>query len=105
MADDQTPPERPRAEPEILPPDRSGGGESRAPWQRTWQTSWGQDGTRYTQRVFVMQPGPFSYAILLLALLLIVGTIVITVIGAFLIWIPVVVLLVAIGAVYRFLRR
>lgn len=101
MADDQSPPERPRAEPEIIPPDRS----AHSPWQRTWQTRWGQDGTRSTQRVFVMRPGPLSSAILLLALVLIVGAIALTVIGAFLIWIPVVALFVAVAAVYRFLRR
>ena len=105
MADDQSPPERPRAEPEIIPPDRAGGRDANPLWQRTWQTSWGQDGVRSTQRVFVMRPGPLSSAILLLALLLIVGVIALTIIGAFLIWIPVVALFVAVAAVYRFLRR
>lgn len=105
MADNQSPPERPRTEPEIIPPDRAGGHDGNPVWQRTWQTSWGQDGSRYTQRVFVMRPGPLSSAILLLALLLIVGVIALTIIGAFLIWIPVVALIVAVAAVYRFLRR
>jgi hypothetical protein len=105
MTDDQKQPERPRAEPEIIPPDRTGGHRSNPPWQTTWQTNWGQDGTRQTQRVFVMRPGPLGFAVLMLALALIVAAIVITAIGAFLIWIPVVALFVAVAAVYRFLRR
>jgi hypothetical protein len=105
MADDQNLPEQPRAEPEIIPPDRGGNSRGNPPWQTTWQTSWGQDGAWRTQRVFVMRPGPLGLAVLMLALALIVAAIVITVIGAFLIWIPVVALFVAIAAVYRFLRR
>ena len=109
MADDQNHPERPRAEPEIIPPNRRGN----PPWRATWQTGWGQDGNQdgrhdaawRTQRVFVMRPGPLGFAVLMLALGLIVAAIVLTVIGAFLIWIPVVALFVAVAAVFRFLRR
>ena len=114
MADDQNPPERPRTEPEIIPPDRTGGRGGNSPWQATrqtgtWQTGWnpdgGQDGAWRTQRVFVMRPGPLGFAVLVLVLGLIVAAIVLTVIGAFLIWIPVVALFVAVAAVFRFLRR
>ncbi len=62
--------------------------------------------TRRTQRVFVMRPpGPLGFAVLMLVLALIVAAIFVTIIGAFLIWIPVVALFVAVAAVYRFLRR
>jgi hypothetical protein len=106
MVDDQNQPERPRAEPEIIPPDHAGGRGSNPPWQQTWQTSWSQDATRRTQRVFVMRPpGPLGFAVLMLVLALIVVAIFVTIIGAFLIWIPVVALFVAVAAVYRFLRR
>jgi hypothetical protein len=109
MADNENQPERPRTEPEIIPPGRATGRDGNPPdnppWKATWQTGWGQDGTWRTQRVFVMRPGPLGFAILMLALALIVAAIVITVIGAFLIWIPVVALFVAVAAVYRFLRR
>ena len=116
MADDQNPPERPRSEPEIIPPGRSSGQSGNAgnpPWQATWQAGWGQnggpdgnpDGPWRTQRVFVMRPGPLGFAVLMLALGLIAAAIVITLIGAFLIWIPVVALFVAGAALYRFLRR
>jgi hypothetical protein len=110
MVDDQNQPERPRTEPEIIPPDHTGGrgsnSPSQQPWQQSWQTSWGQDGARRTQRVFVMRPpGPLGFAVLMLVLALIVAAIFVTIIGAFLIWIPVVALFVAVAAVYRFLRR
>jgi fatty acid desaturase len=109
MVNDQNQPERPRTEPEIIPPDHSasrGGNPTGQPtWQTTWQTGWNPNGTWRTQRVFVMRPGPISSALLLLSLLLIVGAVALTVIGAFLIWIPVVVLFVAAAAIYRFLRR
>jgi hypothetical protein len=52
-----------------------------------------------------MRPGPIGVAVLMLVLLLIVAAVALTVIGAFLIWIPVVALFVAVAAVYRFLRR
>src|SRR5580704_2686352 len=100
MADDQNHPERPRTEPEIIPPNRSGN----PPWQATWQTGWGQngnqDGAWRAQRIFVMRPGPLGFAVLMLALGLIVAAIVVTLIGAFLIWIPVVALFVAGAALY-----
>jgi hypothetical protein len=112
MTDPQNPPERPRSEPEIIPPGRNsgqGGNAGNPPWQATWQTGWGQngrdDGSWRTQRVFVMRPGPLGFAVLMLALGLIVAAIVVTLIGAFLIWIPVVALFVAGAAVFRFLRR
>ena len=100
MVDNFDPPEQPRAEPEIIPPDQTG--------RRSSQPAWGPYGagqTRGTHRVYVMRPGPFGFAILTLALALIVALVFLIVIGTFLLWIPVVALLVVFGAVYRFLRR
>jgi len=103
MADDANPPERPRAEPEIIPPDRS-----RGAGQPPWRTSWGPYGSRQaygTQRVYVTRLGPFGFAVLMLVLAALVALIFIVIVGAFLLWIPVVALLVALAGVYRFLRR
>jgi hypothetical protein len=112
MADDPNLPEQPRAEPEIIPPDRTGrrNSSSQSPWQSTWQTSWGQsswgqDSTRQTQRIFVMRPGPLGFAAIMLVLGLIIAAIVLALIGTLLIWIPAVALCVVIAAVYRFFRR
>jgi hypothetical protein len=99
MTDDSTPPERPRVEPEIIPPDRGG----RQPdWRRS---PWGSGGgIRGTQRIYVGRIGPFGVALLILAIAAIAAIILIAVLGAVLIWIPVVAVLVLIAAVFRFLR-
>jgi hypothetical protein len=52
-----------------------------------------------------MRPGPLGFAVLTLALALIVALVLLIIVGTFLLWIPVVALLVVVGAVYRFLRR
>jgi len=103
MADNSTPPERPRAEPEIIPPDRNHG-SSHSPWR----TTWGPYGSRQaygTQRVYVTRLGPFGFAVLMLVLAAVVALFFVAIIGVFLLWIPVVALLLAAAALYRFLRR
>jgi hypothetical protein len=102
MTDKSDIPERPRAEPEIIPPNRT----NRAPdWrQRTWQP----DGSAWvggTQRIYVGRIGPFGLALLILMIGVLAAVILLTVVGAVLLWIPVLVLLVAAGALYRLLRR
>jgi hypothetical protein len=101
MTDDQNEPERPRFEPEIIPPDHGG---RQSDWRSTpWRGS-PFGGARTTQRVYVTRLGPFGIAILLLAIAAIVAIIMIAVVGAVLIWIPVVVALLVIGALFRLLR-
>jgi hypothetical protein len=94
MADDPKP-ERPRVEPEIIPP-----GRDQSPWRSdTFTQSHG------SQRIYVTKIGPFGFTLLLLALAALAAVIVVAIIGAFLIWIPVVALLVVVAAAFRFLRR
>jgi hypothetical protein len=105
MVDDTNPPERPRVEPEIIPPDRSG--RSDRPQSRT-QPSWGPYGStqaRGTQRIYVSRIGPFGFAALMLVFAALVAAIFLVIIGAVLIWIPVVAFLVIVAAIYRFFRR
>ena len=104
MVDDSDLPEQPRAEPEIIPPGQSG----RRPGQPAWPPAWepyGASQARGTQRIYVMRPGPLGFAVLTLALALIVALVLLIIVGTFLLWIPVVALLVMVGAAYRFLRR
>jgi hypothetical protein len=98
--DDMEHPERPRVEPEIIPPER----DERAPqWRRSpWDGPF--NGTRTTQRVFVTKLGPFGIALVVLALAVIVAIIIIAALGAVLIWIPVIVAVIAVAAVLRLLR-
>ena len=86
-------PERPRVEPEIIPPDRT-----RSDWhQPVWQTG--------TQRIYVGRVGPFGAGLFLLALAILIAAIVVAAISAVLIWIPLVALGVVAAGIFRFLRR
>jgi hypothetical protein len=102
MTDHQNQPERPRVEPEIIPPDRSRQG---ADWrQPAWRPQASGD-ARGTQRIYVTRIGPFGGAMLMLALALLVAVFFLIIAGAVLIWIPLVALLVVVAAMSRFLRR
>jgi fatty acid desaturase len=107
MANDSNQPERPRVEPEIIPPDRTG----RQPdWRTTGQrqTTWPpyhSTGTGGAQRVYVTRLGPFGVVVLMLAFAMLFAVMILAVIGAALIWIPAVALVVVAAAVYRHLRR
>jgi hypothetical protein len=97
MADDTNPPERPRVEPEIIPPDRTG---RYSPWSSDPFTA-----TRGTQRVYISRVGPFGIALLLLAFAAVATIVMIAILGAVLIWIPIVAVALAAGALFRVLRR
>jgi hypothetical protein len=106
MTDDHEPPERPRYEPEIIPPDH---GERQSDWRSTpWRDSnWRGSpfgGGRTAQRVYVTRVGPFGIALMLLAIAAIVAIIVIATVGALLIWVPVVVAVLIVGALFRLFR-
>jgi hypothetical protein len=88
-------PERPRVEPEILPPDRGG----RNGWPPYGERAHG------TQRIYVRRIGPLGFALLMLVVGLLAGVMLLVLIGAALIWIPVVAVLVIIAAVSGLLRR
>jgi len=80
------PPERPRVEPEIIPPDRGrqSGGE--------------------TYRVYVRRIGPFGMVMITVALAVVAALLVVLMLGAFLLWIPFLVALVVVAAISRLLR-
>jgi len=100
MAKSSNEPERPRAEPEIIPPDR---GRGRAP---SWPPPpYGFTQARGTQRVYVSRIGPFGFALLMLVVGLLAAVLLLALIGAALIWIPVVAVLVIVAAISGLLRR
>ena len=93
-------PERPRLEPEIIPPARSRRGSD---WQ---QYVWGpQASTSETHRIYVTRLGPFGMAALMLVIGIVIAVILLATIGAILVWIPILALLLAAGVIYRLLRR
>lgn len=100
MVDDTDPPERPRVEPEIIPPERA---RRRSDWHRPpWSDAFGE--TRATHRIYVRRVGPFGIALLLLAIAAIVAIVMIAALGLVLIWIPLVAVVVIAGALVRLLR-
>jgi len=86
----QRPPDTPRSEPEIIPPDR---GRSRDPQSQVWLWVADRDGVR---RAPVSIPGPFTIFLAVAFVALVVTVVLAVVLGALLFWIPV--LLVVIGA-------
>jgi hypothetical protein len=102
MVDHPDQPERPRVEPEIIPPNRN---PRRSDWRRqTWQPFFSTAADE-THRIYVARPGPLGVALLVLIVGVIAAVILLALVGAVLIWIPAVALLVAVGALFRLLRR
>jgi len=94
-------PELPRVEPEIIPPDRTG----RSDWRGSAWPPYAYSEARGSHRVYVTRLGPFGLTLLLAGVGVLAVAIFLTIVGAILIWIPVVALLVAAAAVYRISRR
>ena len=86
----QRPPDTPRSEPEIIPPERGGRRDSRLR-VRIWMAD--RDGMR---RAPVTIPGPFTIFLVLALVALVVTVLLAVVLGALLFWIPF--LVVVIGA-------
>jgi hypothetical protein len=82
------PPEQPRSEPEIIPPDRAARRGSEYAWTSV-------DGRGGTHRIYVARPGPFSIIIALILAGLVLGGILLLLLGLALIWIPALIFIVA----------
>jgi hypothetical protein len=93
-------PERPRAEPEIIPPDRIAEDELRRAARIHMD-----DGAGGFQRIYIARIGPFGTILLALASGAIAILLLALLVGAFLIWIPIVGLLVAAAVISTLLRN
>jgi hypothetical protein len=100
MADDSNKVERPRLEPEIIPPARARGDSDWA--ERGWPDVSRMTGTH---RIYVTRLGPVGMTLLMLIIGVVIAVILLAVLGAVLVWIPILALLVAAGFIFRFLRR
>lgn len=103
MMEDRSTSEWLSREPEIIPPDRT---RREGEWRR--QHAWrpyaaSQAGA--THRVYIARLGPIGTVFLMLMVGILAAIVLFAVLGAVLIWIPVVVLLLAAGAIFRALRR
>jgi hypothetical protein len=93
MINDRRAPERPRVEPEIIPPDRTRSARQGAPYFESG-----------THRVYVTRIGPLGGVLLMLALALFVAVGGLLFVGALLISIPLVAFLIIIGVIAGLLR-
>jgi fatty acid desaturase len=98
---DQTPTphaEQPRSEPEIIPPGQD-------PWRRTRSSgAWYFKGGQGTHRIYFTKLGPFSSFLIVAAFGLLAALLLIVLLGAFLIWIPILGFLIAVGIISALLR-
>jgi hypothetical protein len=91
--------EKPRSEPEIIPPEHAGRTAQGTPRMRVFVD------TRGTERVYIAKPGPLGIILVILITGILSAVMLILLLGAFLIWLPVVVLLVAAAIIAGLLRR
>ena len=97
MVKKRTTVERPRVEPEIIPPDRSRRGS-------TWRPDgYAEAGT--THRIYIAKVGPFGFVLLALALAALIAVIGLFVLGVFLIWLPIVAAIIIGGVIFGWFRR
>lgn len=96
MAQDRNEPEKPRVEPEIIPPQR-GRGQSWPPY--------GFSETGGAHRLYVTRISPFGFALMMLAIGLFAVVFLLILIGTALIWLPVLAALVLVAAIFRFFGR
>ena len=85
--------DQPRSEPEIIPPERAGG---RPQWK---------GGAEDVQRIYVARVGPFGFVLLALTIAILAAVVFVIMLGAFVIAIPLAVLLLALTLVASVMRR
>jgi hypothetical protein len=86
---------RPRAEPEIIPPSHA---------DPRWDERMRIDG-RSSQRIYVAQVGPFGFAMAALAVAIIAALAILLVLGAFVVLIPLAGLVLAGAVIFSMFRR
>jgi hypothetical protein len=100
MSNNRDQPERPRREPEIIPP-----GNDWPNQDSRWPPNYGFNERRSTHRIYVGRIGPLGFVLLLLMLALFGGIFLLALIGGALIWFPVLLVFVVIAAIAGLIRR
>lgn len=101
MSSSSNEPERPRVEPEILPPDRNG-------WNgQSWPPppyGYGQRASG-SQRIFITRISPFGFGLATLIMGVFAAVLLLLLISTALIWLPFIAAVVIVGAVVGLFRR
>jgi hypothetical protein len=100
MPNQREQPEQPRQEPEIIPPGKDWPSRDSA-----WPPNSGFDGRRSTHRIYVGRIGPLGFALFVLIAALFGGLLLLALIGAALIWFPVLLVFLVIAALAGLIRR
>jgi hypothetical protein len=100
MPSNQDQPERPRREPEIIPP-----GNDLPRRDSPWPPNDGFNERRSTHRIYVSRIGPLGFALFMLIVALFGGVLLLALIGAALIWLPVLLVFLVIAAIAGLIRR
>jgi hypothetical protein len=98
MANQKDQPERPRREPEIIPP-----GKERPGRDPPWPPNYGYSDNR--SRIYVGRIGPLGFALLILIIALFGGVLLLALIAAALIWFPILAVLAIAGGILALIRR
>jgi hypothetical protein len=93
-------PERPRSEPEIIPP-----GKNRPEPNSAWPPHYGYSQSRSTHRIYVSRIGPLGFAIFVLIIAMFGGVFLLALIGAALIWFPLLAVFAIIAGIAALIRR
>ena len=100
MTGHQNQPERPRREPEIIPPGKD--------WPNrdsSWPPDYDFGERRSSHRIYVGRIGPLGFALLILIVVMFGGIFLLALIGAALIWLPVLLVLAVMAAIAGVIRR
>ena len=100
MPSNRDQPERPRQEPEIIPP-----GKHWPSQDPRWPPNYGFNERRSTHRIYVSRIGPLGFALFLVIAALFGGVLLLALIGAALIWFPVLLVFAVIAAIAGLIRR
>jgi hypothetical protein len=100
MPSNQDQPERPRREPEIIPPGNDWPDHD-AGWRPEYR--YGERHSRH--RIYVGRIGPLGFALLVLMVALFGGIFLLVLIGATLIWLPILLVFAVIAAIAGLIRR
>jgi hypothetical protein len=100
MPSNKNQPERPRHEPEIIPP-----GKDRPDRNAAWPPNYGYSQTRSTHRIYVSRIGPLGFAIFVLIIAMFGGVLLLALIGAALIWLPLLAVFAVIAGISALIRR
>jgi hypothetical protein len=100
MPSNQDQPERPRREPEIIPP-----GNDWPDRDAAWRPEYRYGEQHSSHRIYVGRIGPLGFALLVLMVALFGGIFLLALIGAALIWLPILLLFAVIAAIAGLIRR